>query len=188
MQLAPAAPRSMGEVCMWGKGVRSLFWLLARPVSCPGKAPARGEAAEGSPWSSWLRQPASVASCQFETKALRRRRDTRGGIKRAPRSLQPFPASAFRSGMAERGLGRQPRGASPRRVSLRVPPRKPPGSCRSSPCVRPPRGPRPSGRARGGGRAGEGAAGWGLRPPRRRVPGLSGQLDVTRQSQGGFVK
>lgn len=85
---------------MWGKGVRSLFWLLARPVSCPGKAPARGEAAEGSPWSSWLRQPASVASCQFETKALRRRRDTRGGIKRASSQPPALPCLclSFRDG------------------------------------------------------------------------------------------
>lgn len=45
-----------------------------------------------------------------------------------------------------------------------------------------------AGRPQGGGRAGEGAAGWGLRSPLHRVPGLSGQLDVTRQSQGGFVK
>lgn len=75
---------------LWGKGVRSLSWLSARPrgtVSCPSKVPARGKAAEGSPRSSRLCQPASVASCQFETKALRRRRDTRGGIKRA--SSQP---------------------------------------------------------------------------------------------------
>lgn len=88
---------------MWGKGVGSLFWLWARPcssMSCPKKVPARSEAAKESPWSSRLRQPASVASCQFATKAPRRRRDTRGGIKRASSQPPALPCLclSFRDG------------------------------------------------------------------------------------------
>lgn len=182
----------MGEVCMWGKGVGSLFWLWARPcssMSCPKKVPARGKAAKESPWSSRLRQPASVASCQFATKAPRRRRDTRGGIKRASSQPPALPCLclSFRDGRtwalaANHGA---PRPAASPFESLR-------GSHLGLAIWH-----LTSGHLGALGFWGEpgvedgqekGAAGWGLRPPRRRVPGLSGQLDVTGQSQGGFVK